>query len=130
MRRQRSKIHTVQLDAAGVWLHEPPDCAQQRRLAGAGTTEQHEQFAGSDLQVETIHCRCCSETDSQIGDRQQGIQCPALKRSHIRERSRSADRESGPMEKNVAICAGVGKMLVSASNSGRIIAWLAGTALA
>jgi hypothetical protein len=53
-------------------------------------------------------------------------QCPALKRAHMRLRGRSADCGTGPMVKNVAICAGVGKMLGSLAISGLISGRLAG----
>ena len=85
---------------------------------------------GATDKIERIDRDHVAEAHAQAADTQQRDQCPALNRAHMRVRWRAAACGTGPMVKNVAICSGVGKMLVSASSSGRIIARLAGTALA
>ena len=65
VRRQWREIDASQRDAAGIGAHEAADRAQQRGLAGAGTTQQHEHLARMHVQIEPVQRGRCAETHSQ-----------------------------------------------------------------
>jgi two-component system chemotaxis response regulator CheY len=57
VRRARADVDAVDLDRARRRLDEPVDHAQRGRLAAAGRTDEHDEVAARDLEVEGRHSR-------------------------------------------------------------------------